>query len=274
MNSQILYALILGAIEGVTEFLPISSTGYLILTNDLLGFLRGPEAEFFIVVIQVGAILAVVYEYWGRLWGALVGFATGRGQDRALGLSLIVASVPAVVVGLLFSDFISAHLFHPLVVAGMLILGATLIFYVEGLRPVIRAQEAERIPLKMAFLIGLCQCLALIPGTSRSGATIIGALFLGASRKAATEFSFFLGIPILFGAAGLEIIKHKEVLQDLGLHILGAGVVCAFVVALVCIRFMVSWVSRHDFRLFGYVRLITGLLVLIVYYGAGYQMGG
>ena len=193
-------AFIISIIEGITEFLPISSTGYMVLSADIINFWDKDKRDLFIVFVQIGAILAVIYDYWGRLWTAFMGLITGRADGmtnpRRLGISLIITTIPVMIVGLTLEDFITGTLFHPLVVAIMLIIAALLIIYVEKHPRPIKAQEAEQINFKTALKIGLCQCLALIPGTSRSGATIIGALWFGVSRKAATEFSFFLGIPV------------------------------------------------------------------------------
>ncbi len=275
----IIKAVIMGIVEGIAEFLPISSTGYLILSADMMNFLSGEFRNLFIVFIQLGAILAVIYDYWGRLWNAFIGLLTGKAEGlakpRQLGLALIVATIPVMVVGFLFADVITEMLFHPLVVATMLIIGALLIIYAEKTPRKIIAIEAENISFKTALYIGLCQCLALIPGTSRSGATIIGALLLGTSRKAATEFSFFLGIPVIVGAALLDLVKHKDVLQTANdWMILGIGTVVSFIVALLCIRLMVGWVSKKDFMIFAWLRIITGVVVLIAFFGFGYQIQG
>lgn len=275
----IIKAVIMGIVEGIAEFLPISSTGYLILSADMMNFLNGEFRNLFIVFIQLGAILAVIYDYWGRLWNAFIGLLTGKAEGlakpRQLGLALIVATIPVMVVGFLFADVITEVLFHPLVVATMLIIGALLIIYAEKTPRKIIAIEAENISFKTALYIGLCQCLALIPGTSRSGATIIGALLLGTSRKAATEFSFFLGIPVIVGAALLDLVKHKDALQTSGdWMILGVGTVVSFIVALLCIRLMVDWVSKKDFMIFAWLRIITGVVVLIAFFGFGYQIQG
>lgn len=274
----LLKAFIMGVVEGIAEFLPISSTGYLILSADVMHFLSPQKRELFIVFIQLGAILAVMYEYFGRLWRAFVGFITGKSTDcahpRRLGFALIIATIPVVVFGALFADAITAVLFHPLVVAVMLMLGAGIIWYVEKHPCKILHTHAENIDLKTALYIGLCQCLALLPGTSRSGATIIGAMFFGTSRTAATEFSFFLGIPVIVGAAMLAFIKKQHVLQttsDWMALLLGTAV--SFIVALVCIRVMVAWVSKKDFLIFAYLRIITGILVLIMYV-LGYEFMG
>ena len=266
---------VMGVVEGVTEFLPISSTGYLILSADVMRFWTPEKRDLFIVFIQLGAILAVVSQYWGRLWNALMGLITGRAEGmsnpRQLGLSLIAATIPVMVLGFTVKDYIET-LFNPLLVAVMLIIGALLIFYVERRPHTIKAQEAENISIPLAVAIGLCQCLALLPGTSRSGATIIGALWLGTSRKAATEFSFFLGIPVIVGAGLLALIKHHHVLtsaQDWA--VMAVGTLVSFIVALGCIRWLVAWVSRQDFTIFAWLRIVTGVIVLVAYYGFGYQ---
>lgn len=275
----LLQAVIMGIVEGITEFLPISSTGYLILSADLMGFWTKEKADLFIVVIQLGAILAVIYDYWGRLWHALMGLITGKAEGlanpRQLGLSLIVATIPVMFVGFTFADQIKQYLFNPYTVAIMLIIGGLLIFYVESRPKTIIANEAEDVGLKTALLIGLFQCLALIPGTSRSGSTIIGALWLGVSRKAAAEFSFFLGIPVIIGAGLLDLLKHKDALatQEDWL-VLGVGTVVSFIVALLCIRWLVAWVSRRDFTIFAWLRIVTGIIVLLAAWLFGYQIQG
>ncbi|MDP8170892.1 undecaprenyl-diphosphate phosphatase [Pasteurella skyensis] len=275
----IIKTLIMGIVEGITEFLPISSTGYLILSSDLMNFWTPEKSDLFIVVIQLGAILAVIYDYWGRLWHAFIGLITGKAEGlsnpRQLGFSLIVATIPVMIVGFTFADQIKAYLFHPIVVAVMLIIGGLLIFYVEKLPKQIIATEAEEVNIKTALKIGLFQCLALIPGTSRSGSTIIGALWLGVSRKAAAEFSFFLGIPVLIGAGLLDLLKHKALLQtSQDLMILGLGTLISFIVALLCIRWLVAWVSRRDFTIFAWLRIITGVTVLIASWVFNYNIQG
>ena len=274
----IIQSIIMGIVEGIAEFLPISSTGYLILSADIMNFWTQEKRDLFIVFIQLGAILAVIYDYWGRLWNAFMGLITGKAEGlqnpRQLGISLIIATIPVMALGLTLSDFIK-QIFHPIVVAVMLIVGALLIFYVEKRPHKIIADEAENIDFKTALKIGLCQCLALIPGTSRSGATIIGALWLGISRKASTEFSFFLGIPVIVGAGLLDLLKNKDVLQTgEDWAILGVGTLVSFIVALLCIRLMVAWVSRRDFTIFAWLRIVTGVIVLIAYFGFGYHVTG
>lgn len=275
-------AIIMGIVEGITEFLPISSTGYLILSADIMEFWSKDKADLFIVVIQLGAILAVIYEYWGRLWHAFMGLLTGKSEGpnalknpRQLGLSLIVATIPVMIVGFTMADQIKQYLFNPYIVAIMLILGGLLIFYVERKPIPIVAEEAEDVSFKHALLIGLFQCLALIPGTSRSGSTIIGALWLGVSRKAAAEFSFFLGIPVIIGAGLLDLVKHKDVLSSSeDWLVLGVGIIVSFIVALLCIRWLVDWVSRRDFTIFAWLRIVTGIIVLLVAWIFGYTIQG
>ncbi|WP_435949510.1 undecaprenyl-diphosphate phosphatase [Psychrobacter sp. DM8] len=275
----LIQAVVMGIVEGITEFLPISSTGYLILSADVMNFWTKDKVDLFVVVVQLGAILAVIYDYWGRLWGALMGLITGQSDTmtnpRQLGLSLIVATIPVMIVGFTFADEIKAYLFNPITVAIMLIIGGLLIFYVENRPQTIIASEAEDVRVATALKIGLLQCLALIPGTSRSGATIIGALWLGVSRKASAEFSFFLGIPVIVGAGLLDLLKHHEVLtsQEDWL-VLGVGTIVSFIVALLCIRWLVAWVSRRDFKIFAWLRIITGIVVLVAAWVFGYQFAG
>lgn len=275
----LIQAVIMGIVEGVTEFLPISSTGYLILSADVMSFWDKEKVDLFVVVIQLGAILAVIYDYWGRLWNAFIGLLTGKAEGmtnpRQLGLSLIVATIPVMFVGFTFADHIKDYLFNPIIVAIMLIIGGLLIFYVENRPKTIIAQEAEEVSIKTALMIGLFQCLALIPGTSRSGSTIIGALWLGVSRKASAEFSFFLGIPVIVGAALLDLIKRHEVLSSSeDWLVLGVGTVVSFIVALLCIRWLVAWVSRRDFKIFAWLRIVTGVIVLVAAWVFGYQFAG
>ena len=275
----LIQAVIMGIVEGITEFLPISSTGYLILSADIMGFWTKDKVDLFVVVVQLGAILAVIYDYWGRLWHALVGLLTGKAEGmsnpRQLGLSLIVATIPVMILGFTFADEIKLYLFNPVTVAIMLIIGGLLIFYVENRPKPIIAAEAEDVSLKTALMIGLIQCFSLIPGTSRSGATIVGALWLGVSRKASAEFSFFLGIPVIVGAALLDLVKHHDAMTTSeDWLVLGVGTVVSFIVALLCIRLLVAWVSRRDFKIFAWLRIITGIIVLIAAWGFGYQMAG
>lgn len=275
----LIQAVIMGIVEGITEFLPISSTGYLILSADVMRFWTKEKVDLFVVVIQLGAILAVIYDYWGRLWQAFMGLVTGKSEGlsnpRQLGLSIIVATIPVMLIGFTFADEIKTYLFNPITVAIMLIIGGLLIFYVESRPKAIIAHEAEDVSIKTALMIGLFQCLALIPGTSRSGSTIIGSLWLGVSRKASAEFSFFLGIPVIVGAGLLDLLKHGDVLTSSeDWLVLGIGTVVSFIVALLCIRWLVAWVSRRDFTVFAWLRIVTGVAVLIAAWGFGYQFAG
>lgn len=275
----LIQAVIMGIVEGITEFLPISSTGYLILSADVMGFWTKEKVDLFVVVVQLGAILAVIYDYWDRLWQALTGLITGKSDTmsnpRQLGLSLIVATIPVMILGFTFADEIKTYLFNPITVAIMLIIGGLLIFYVENRPKTIIAHEAEEVSIKTALMIGLFQCLALVPGTSRSGATIVGALWLGVSRKASAEFSFFLGIPVIVGAGLLDLFKHHEVMTNSeDWLVLGIGTLVSFIVALLAIRWLVAWVSQRDFKIFAWLRIITGIVVLVAAWVFGYQMAG
>lgn len=259
----ILQAIIMGLVEGITEFLPISSTGHLILTAQLLDFWTPEKRELFEVAVQIGAIAAVIYEYWGKLWGALMSALKGEQYGRQLIGGLLIASVPIMILGLTCGSAIKAVLFNAVTVAIALIVGGVIILWAERRDHQIVEQEVEQIGLRKAALIGLIQCLALIPGTSRSGATIIGGLLLGVSRKAAAEFSFFLGIPVLMGAGLLDLVKHRKELMANDALILGIGMVVAFISALLVIRALIRYVSRHDFTAFAWYRIVFGVMVLL-----------
>ena len=218
----LLKALILGIVEGLTEFLPVSSTGHLILAGDLLDF-NDEKGKMFEVVIQFGAILAVCWEYRARLGAVAAGLQAGKEDARRFALNLLIAFMPAAVLGLLFATKIKLYLFKPVPVALAFIVGGILILWAERRKHVVRIQEVDEMTWRDALKIGLAQSLALIPGTSRSGATIIGGLFFGLSRQAATEFSFFLAIPTLFAASAYELIKYRHLLNadDLGMFAVG-----------------------------------------------------
>ncbi len=259
-----LKAVIMGLVEGITEFLPISSTGHLILTSHLLDFWTKEKSDLFIVTIQMGAILAVIYEYWSRLWGAAIGMVTGEKTGRHLGFMLIIASIPIVLVGLTFGETVKELLFNDITVAVGLIVGGFIIWWIEKHPPKINAQEVDNMSYKEALWIGLIQVLSLIPGTSRSGATIIGAMYLGVSRKAATEFSFFLGIPVLIGAGALDLYKQHHIYQTVqDWSVFAVGVIVSFVSALIFIRALVAYVAKRNFMVFAYYRIISGVLILL-----------
>lgn len=263
----LLKAAIMGVVEGITEFLPISSTGHLILAAELMDFWTKTKSDVFVITIQIGAIAAVIYEYWARLWGAAKGMMTGEETGRRLGLSLILASIPIALVGLTFGQQVKDLLFNDIAIAIGLIIGGLIIIYIEKNPPKIRAEEVENITLKDGLWIGLIQILSLIPGTSRSGATIIGAMFLGISRKAATEFSFFLGIPVIIGAGLLDLYQSSNVFQST--HdwiVLTTGVIVSFVSALLLIRILVAYVAKRDFIVFAWYRILSGLVILLFAY--------
>ncbi|WOE31332.1 MULTISPECIES: undecaprenyl-diphosphate phosphatase [unclassified Acinetobacter] len=257
-------AAIMAIVEGVTEFLPISSTGHLILAAEIMNFWSKEKSDVFVVAIQIGAIAAVIYEYWARLWGAATGIVTGEATGRRLGLGLIFASIPIVLVGLTFGQEVKALLFNNYAVAIGLIVGGFIIMWIETHPPRIRAKEVEDLTYKEAIWIGLIQVLSLIPGTSRSGATIIGAMFLGVSRKAATEFSFFLGIPVIIGAGLLDLYQNYKIFTTTeDWVILGFGTLVAFISALLLIRGLVAYVARRNFMIFAWYRIVSGLIILL-----------
>jgi undecaprenyl-diphosphatase len=256
----LLKALILGLVEGFTEFLPISSTGHLILAGDLLDF-NDERGKLFEIVIQSGAILAVCWEYRAKIISVVSGLTRERAAQRFT-LNLFVAFLPLAVLGLLFGKAIKAHLFNPIAVATTFIVGGFIILWAEKREHRIRFESVDELGIVDAFKLGLAQALALIPGTSRSGATIIGGLFFGLSRKAATEFSFFLAIPTLGAATVYQLYKERHLLSfdDIGMWIV--GFVAAFVSAFLCVRWLLRYISSHDFTVFAWYRIVFGLVVL------------
>ena len=261
----LLHALILGIVEGVTEFLPISSTGHLILAGDLLHF-NDEKGKLFEIVIQSGAILAVCWEYRVRIMRIIAGLSSDPVAQRFT-LNLFVAFLPAAVLGLLFSKVIKAHLFQAVPVAMAFIIGGFIILWAERREHRIRVNEVEDLTLMDAFKLGLAQAFALIPGTSRSGATIIGGLLFGLSRKAATEFSFFLAIPTLLAATGYELYKERALLSADDLGMWAVGFVAAFVSAFLCVRWLLRYIASHDFSIFAWYRIAFGVVVLATAYG-------
>jgi len=257
----VLKALVMGVVEGLTEFLPISSTGHLIITGELIGFLTREERGAFEIFIQLGAILAVVWEYRRRLIGVVAGLSHDPAARRFV-TNLIIAFLPAAVIGLLTAIYIKAHLFSAVPVAIALIVGGVLILWAERREHVITVQEVEEMTWRDALKIGFAQCFALIPGTSRSGATIIGGLLFGLSRRAATEFSFFLAIPTLSAAALYDLYRQREVVTGEIAGLLLVGLVAAFISAFIAVRGLLRYISRHDFSAFAWYRIGFGLLVL------------
>lgn len=262
-------ALILGVVEGVTEFLPVSSTGHLIVAGSLLNF-TDEHAKTFDVVIQLGAILAVCWEFRRRIGSVVVGLPS-RPDARRFTLNVIIATIPAVVLGLLFEKAIKAALFSPVPVAFALVAGGVVILWAEA-RQRARGDVAARVqnvddlsPLD-ALKVGLAQCFALIPGMSRSGSTIIGGMLFGLERRVATEFSFFLAIPIIFGATAYELYKDWHLLSADALGSFALGFVAAFISAFACVRWLLRYIAAHDFTVFAWYRIGFGLLILLVGY--------
>ena len=266
-------AAVMGVVEGLTEFLPISSTGHLILTASLLGF-QGSSVKVFEVAIQTGAMLAVIWEYRQRLRRTVAGLGR-EAQAQHFARNVLIAFVPAVVFGLALGSAIKAHLFHPVPVALAFVVGGFVILWVEkrhhnaygaldlqGRRHA-RVETVDDMTALDALKVGLVQCLALIPGTSRSGATIIGAMVFGFSRKAATEFSFYLAIPTLIGAGAYSVWKERAVLSAADWPVFAVGTVFAFFSAWLCIRWLIRFVSTHDFTAFAWYRIVFGGLVLL-----------
>lgn len=257
----LLKAALMGIVEGLTEFLPISSTGHLILAGALLGF-DDAKAKVFDIAIQTGAIFAVILVYWQKIRETVVALPTDR-QARRFALNVLIGFLPAVLLGLLFGKAIKEHLFTPVVVATTFILGGFVILWAER-----RPQSAMRVvsvddmtPLD-ALKVGLVQCLAMIPGTSRSGATIIGGMLLGLSRRAATDYSFFLAIPTLIGAGAYSLYKSRDLLVLADLPIFTMGLVFSFASAWICVRWLLRYISTHSFVPFAYYRIAFGILVL------------
>jgi undecaprenyl-diphosphatase len=257
-------ALILGIVEGLTEFLPISSTGHLILVGDLLNF-NDEKGMVFAIVIQLGAILAVCWEYRTKIINVLAGIGSNEDSNRFM-LNLFIAFLPAAILGLLFISIIKQYLFHPIPVAIALIVGGILILWAERRKHVVDVDRVEDMDWKHALKVGLMQCLALIPGTSRSGATIIGGLFFGLSRKAATEFSFFLAIPIMFAATFYDVFKHREFLHFDDVGMFSIGFVASFISALLAVRGLLRFISNHDFTVFAWYRIVFGIIILFTAY--------
>ena len=260
----LLQALILGVVEGLTEFLPVSSTGHLILVGDLLGF-NDEKGKMFEIMIQCGAILAVCWEYRVKLGTALAGLLSERAAQR-FALNLLVAFVPLAVLGLLFGKTIKAVLFKPVPVALAFIVGGFIILWAERREHRIAVQTVDEMGWRDALKVGIARCFALIPGASRAGATIIGGLFFGLSRRAATEFSLFLAVPVLFAASAYEFLKHRELFGSADLPMFGVGFAAAFVSAFLCVRWLLRYIASHDFTVFAWYRIAFGVIVLATAY--------
>jgi undecaprenyl-diphosphatase len=263
--SLLIKAALMGVVEGLTEFLPISSTGHLILVGALLGF-DDEKAKVFDIAIQTGAIVAVILVYWQRLSQTLLTLPTQQ-ASRRFALNVLIAFVPAVILGLLLGKSIKAHLFTAQVVAFTFILGGLLILWAERWHArtpqAVRIASVDEMTPGDALKVGLVQCLALVPGTSRSGATIIGGMFLGLSRRAATDFSFYLAIPTLIGAGAYSLYKDRALLSVADLPMFAVGLVFAFLSAWLCIRWLLRYVATHSFVPFAWYRIVFGLVVLL-----------
>jgi undecaprenyl-diphosphatase len=262
-------AFILGIVEGLTEFLPVSSTGHLILAADLLG-VNDAKGKVFEIVIQTGAMLAIVWEYRARFARVLAGLASDPAAQR-FAANLVVAFIPAAVLGLSFGSMIKAHLFSAVPVALAFIVGGLVILWVERSTAadtrVPRVQDVDGMDWTDALKVGCAQCFALIPGTSRSGATIIGGMIFGLSRRAATEFSFFLAVPTLVAAGAYDLLKHRALFSSADLAPLGTGLAVSFISAWLCVRWLIRYIATHDFRPFAWYRIAFGLVVLATAWG-------
>jgi undecaprenyl-diphosphatase len=262
MMSDTLRAVILGIIEGVTEFLPVSSTGHLLLAQRFFGLGDGDFWNSFAVLIQLGAILAIVVIYFAKLWQVALGMFSNP-EDRRFVIGVLVAFLPAVVIGLIAGKYIKEFLFNPWVICFSLIVGGAILLWVDQYDHNPHEHDATKFPLPMYLTIGFAQCLAMIPGVSRSGASIVAAMFLGADKRAAAEFSFFLAIPTMIGAFAYDFYKNRGEMDTGHLGIVAIGFVVSFITALVVVKTFLGYVTRHGFTVFAWWRVIVGTLGLI-----------
>ncbi|MGY2377383.1 undecaprenyl-diphosphate phosphatase [Pseudomonas sp. SDO524_S393] len=253
-------ALILGVVEGLTEFLPISSTGHQIIVADLLDF-TGDRFNAFNIIIQLGAILAVVWEFRRKIIDVVIGLPTQRKAQRFT-VNLLIAFLPAVVLGVIFADVIHHYLFNPITVATALVVGGIIMLWAERREHTVHAETVDDITWKDALKVGLAQCLAMIPGTSRSGSTIIGGLLFGLSRKTATEFSFFLAMPTMVGAAVYSGYKYRDLFQPSDLPVFVIGFVTSFIFAMIAVKGLLKFIASHSYAAFAWYRIAFGLLIL------------
>ena len=253
-------SLILGVVEGITEFLPISSTGHQIIVADLIDF-SGERSMAFNIIIQLGAILAVVWEFRRKIIEVVVGLPRVSEAQRFTA-NLVIAVLPAVILGVSFADLIHQYLFNPITVAAALIVGGMVMLWAERREHVIHAESVDDMSWKDALKVGCAQCLAMIPGTSRSGATIIGGLLFGMSRKAATEFSFFLAMPTMVGAAVYSGYKYRELFRPVDLPVFAIGFVTSFIFAMIAVRALLKFIGNHSYAVFAWYRIGFGLLIL------------
>ncbi|MBV8907983.1 MAG: undecaprenyl-diphosphate phosphatase [Sphingomonas sp.] len=260
--SDVLRAVILGIIEGVTEFLPVSSTGHMLLAKQFFGLGEGAFWDSFIVLIQLGAILAIVMIYFSKLWSVALGMFTNP-DDRRFVIGVLIAFLPAVIIGLIAGKYIKLLLFNPWVVCFSLIVGGAILLWVDQLDHDPHEHDATRFPLLTYLWIGIAQCLAMIPGVSRSGASIVAAMLLGADKRAAAEFSFFLAIPTMIGAFAYDFYKNRSEMTIDHLGVVAIGFEVSFIVAIIVVRMFLSYVSSRGFTLFAWWRVIVGTLGLV-----------
>lgn len=268
---EIIKSIIIGIVQGITEWLPISSTGHMILLDEFIKLnVTKSFLDMFLVVIQLGSILAVVYLYFNKLNPfSKKKSKLEKRETISLWMKVLVGCIPAAIIGFLFDDFIHEKLYNPITVAEMLILYGILFIIVEKLKKNYPIKTLNELDYKTALLIGIFQVLALVPGTSRSGATIIGASILGAARNVAAEYSFFLAIPVMFGASGFKFLKYIKAVgfnfsaQELGILI--SGMLVAFLVSVFAIKFLMSYIKKHDFKAFGYYRIVLGIIILVYF---------
>jgi len=253
-------AIILGIVEGLTEFLPISSTGHQIIVADLIDF-GGERAMAFNIIIQLGAILAVVWEFRSKIFEVVFGLSS-QPRARRFTANLLIAFLPAVVLGVLFADLIHEYLFNPITVAVALVVGGFIMLWAERRDHRIEVDHVDDMRWSHALKVGLVQCLAMIPGTSRSGSTIIGGLLFGLSRKAATEFSFFLAMPTMVGAAVYSGYKYRDLFQPADLPVFAIGFVVSFIFAMIAVRALLKFIANHSYAVFAWYRIAFGLLIL------------
>jgi undecaprenyl-diphosphatase len=265
-DQSIVSALLLGLLEGLTEFIPVSSTGHILLAGHFLGFESTGKA--FEVLIQLGAILAILSVYFGRLWKLLIDFPSDA-RTRRFVFGILVAFLPAAIIGALAHDFIKTVLFEtPMLICVMLLIGGVILLWVDSWKLNPAHTDIMDYPLSLCLKIGLFQCLAMIPGTSRSGATIVGALLMGTDKRSAAEFSFFLAMPTMAGAFAYDLYKNRDLLSAADLPVIAAGFVMAFISAVIVVRFLLDYVSKHGFALFGWWRILVGgvgLIALLVW---------
>ena len=262
MDMLYLKSLIMGIVEGLTEFLPVSSTGHLILAGSLLG-MTGDKMKVYEIVIQAGAILAIVWEFRKKFIDVALGVLRKDKKAWRFAINLGVAFVPLAVLGIVFGKILKEHLFKPIPVALAFIIGAFVILWAERRKHKIAIDSIDAMTWKDALKVGLAQCFALIPGTSRSGATIIGGMLFGLSRQAATEFSFFLAVPTLLAACAYELFKERALLSAADAGWFGVGIVASFVSALLCVRWLLRFIGTHDFKPFAWYRIAFGIIILV-----------